>query len=301
MTGGGNNYIGPRHRGWRGELAVSFSSEKKRRGKPMCYGDVAALTIEDSRRSKFVPDTKLTVFKKASSRTVGGYLCSSGAGHVLNFELRDEKGTVGSSSSGGGGASDGRVSPTGSSASSSGVSDAPPGLHNLSNSTGIRDGGSNLYRVERAGSKHRNNNKTVQLDAVSLQHPDQKVVQFPTETDWSTEVDIGSVSTNHTVVFTFLVGKNKKMVKLQCPPSLDGAHLLGDNDDAEPEWSIINLYGYGGRALDLWISGSLHFSASYNVHLVQFLCICARFLLLCLCVSQFFPPLAFLFFTVILS
>ena len=44
--------------------------------------------------------------------------------------------------------------------------------------------------------------------------------------------------TNHSVVFTFLVGNTKKMVKLQCPPALDDTHLHGDDDDdgAEPEW-----------------------------------------------------------------
>ena len=71
-----------------------------------------------------------------------------------------------------------------------------------SNSTGIRDGGSSMYRVEGAvgntsssSSKHRNNNKTVQLEAASLQFNSSAgltVKQFPAA-DWAKEVDIGTV------------------------------------------------------------------------------------------------------------
>lgn len=81
--------IGPRDRGTHGELFVSFSAKGKRFGDPVLYGDSGlSIVVEDAHLwLRSTPRIALSVHKKATSKTQGGYLYHGADGHPLTFQI----------------------------------------------------------------------------------------------------------------------------------------------------------------------------------------------------------------------
>lgn len=88
-TGGVTGYVGPRKRGARGEMFVAFSSDKHAKGSTVCFGDMdLSIDVADSNRYRQNwYGCRITNYKSASSKIIGGYLCSDNSGHPFKCDI----------------------------------------------------------------------------------------------------------------------------------------------------------------------------------------------------------------------
>lgn len=89
-TGGITGYIGPRPRHLPGELYLRFERpfESAKEKNPIRYGDDhITIHIVSSNRHTTHFDKVLTNFKKSTSSTLGGYICSDGNGYTMEVSM----------------------------------------------------------------------------------------------------------------------------------------------------------------------------------------------------------------------
>ena len=86
-------YCGPRRRGRRGEMFLTFSSGVKTYDNYVCNGDETVyidVMTSNRHRSKF--NKRITNYTKSPKKLqFGGFLCSDGHGDVITFEIRRMK------------------------------------------------------------------------------------------------------------------------------------------------------------------------------------------------------------------
>lgn len=86
-----DGYLAPRPRGSPGEVFVSFQKNMME-GQPVRFGDPAVyIDVKDSHRYRQGFNNRLTNYKSANAKCLGGYLCSDGSGDPLCFRVERYK------------------------------------------------------------------------------------------------------------------------------------------------------------------------------------------------------------------
>eukprot|EP00039_Didymoeca_costata_P032060 m.36674 g.36674 ORF g.36674 m.36674 type:complete len:800 (-) comp9173_c0_seq1:1355-3754(-) len=203
---GGTNFIGPRPRGRLGELSIVMHSKVKKDGKPICVGDShVKMIIHDSLGGRTGMGKELRAFKRTSSQTVGGYLCSSDSGFAFSVTIRKPK------------------------LATRGIS-LPPSIPETpmldgNTSTGSNydsnvEGNKSFLEVPKTAKGHGNKRNPVLLAKVSLHSPTGQT-EFPPK-DWTKPVHLGTVNSDTYVEVTLRTTEQRPLsVRLQCPPMED--------------------------------------------------------------------------------
>jgi|GEM_PF-2272352 len=92
FTGFFEGYLGPKPRGSNGEVYVSFQKNAHEM-KEIGYGDIGVyIDVEASHRHRNAFNYRLTNFRSANSRVIGGYLCSDNTGYEVSFQIHRHTG-----------------------------------------------------------------------------------------------------------------------------------------------------------------------------------------------------------------
>lgn len=261
-------YIGPRPRGFTGEMTVSVSHASKRSGEPVLYGDAFSIDVQESHRWRQGVSKRITNFKKSSSKLVGGYLVADGTGLPITFvpKFISGRGMHAQEDEAAAAVATPARRPAGGLAAS-GVSSAvatparqalsPPSSARLAASGGVAAGatgasatGSNGPASARLPARQMSVNvdeHDVALSAVVVHWADGGEDTLPA--DWGQTVTLGEVSMEDSVTVSVRAGDKAIEHKLNCPPPKI------DTEDDDPTdttiRSVVNLAKYGVQNLQL--------------------------------------------------
>jgi hypothetical protein len=248
-------YVGPRPRGWTGEMTVSFSHASKRAGEPVLYGDVLFIDVQDSFRSRTTSTKRITNFKKSSSKLVGGYLVSDGSGIALSFVPRFLSGRGLHEEAAAGAAEQRSVfTPQRNTPSPQGVRGSPLGRPSQPASEAAAASAANAAAGPRRGLPSRHTSVSVDesdaiLTNVVVHWADGGDDTLPAQ--WGKSVTLGEVGVEDSVTINVKAGARDIEHKVYCPPPKI------DTEEDEPTdtivRSIVNLAKYGVQNLQLEI------------------------------------------------